>query len=88
MLDTQYASIPFLPSGQPAPAVMTGAEVAEFLRLDGKAERTLKYWRDEGELVGVRIGRKVRYPLDEVLRFLGEKVARSRSNGQTGRMSR
>jgi hypothetical protein len=67
---------------------MTGAEVAEFLRLDGKAERTLKYWRDEGELVGVRIGRKVRYPLDEVLRFLGEKVARSRSNGQTGRMSR
>jgi hypothetical protein len=83
----EHIAIPFMPSGQPCPAVMTSAEVIEFLRLGSSGERTLKFYRDEGKIVGVRIGRKVRYPLDEVLKFLAEKVAKSRSNGQTSRMS-
>lgn len=82
-----FSAIPFMPDGRPAPAVMTSEEVIEFLRLDGKGERTLKFYRDEGKIVGVRIGRKVRYPLDEVLRFLAEKVAKNKSNGLTSRMS-
>jgi hypothetical protein len=70
-----------MPDGRPAPAVLTSAEVIEFLRLNGNGERTLKFYRDEGKIVGIRIGRKVRYPLDEVLKFLAEKVAKGRSNG-------
>lgn len=77
-LAEQTFSVVFMPDGRPAPAVMTSEELIEFLRLDGKGERTLKYYRDEGELCGIRIGRKVRYPLDEVLRFLAQKVEKSR----------
>jgi hypothetical protein len=81
LLAEQTFSVAFMPDGKPAPAVMTGAEVVVFLRLDGNGERTLKFYRDEGKIVGIRIGRKVRYPLDEVLRFLAEKVAKGRGNG-------
>jgi len=75
----------YLPSGRPCPAIMTTAEVIELLRLDGtKGERTLKYYRDEGQLTGVRLGRSIRYPLDEVLRFIHEKVNKSKNVGLTG----
>jgi excisionase family DNA binding protein len=68
-------SIIFLPSGKPAPAVLTAEEAAEFLRLDGKnPDRTLKYWRDEGELAGFRLGRRIRYRLEDVLSFLAKKA--------------
>jgi len=72
----EILAIAFLPDGRPAPAVLTAAEVAAFLRLDGngKAERTLKYWRDEGLLKGVRLGRKVRYRLSDVEAFLDHKA--------------
>ena len=67
-------SIIFLPSGKPAPAVLTAVEAAEFLRLDGKhPERTLKYWRDEGELMGIQLGRRIRYRLEDVMSFLAKK---------------
>jgi len=71
--------IVFMPDGHPAPAVLTGDEVALFLRLDGAGQRTLKYWRDQGELIGVRLGRRVRYRLEDVLTFLANK-----SSGKTG----
>ena len=73
--------IPFMPDGKPAPAVLTGEEAAAFLRLDGTGQRALKYWRDQGELTGIRIGRKVRYSLNEVMRFIAEKEAKNKSNG-------
>jgi len=77
----QKYSVVFLPDGRPAPAILTADETIELLRLDGNhPERALKYYRDEGMLCGVRIGRKVRYPLDEVMRFLAQKVAKSKSN--------
>lgn len=73
--DNQVFQIAFLPNGQPAPAVLTAEELIELLRLDGKnPERTLKYWRDEGQLQGVRLGRKVRYRLVDVQEFLAQKV--------------
>lgn len=70
-----FALVPHMPDGRPAPAVLTADEAIELLRLDGAGGlRTLKYYRDEGQLVGIRIGRKVRYPLSEVMRFLAQKV--------------
>ena len=69
----------FLPDGRPAPAVLTADETVALLRLEGDhPERTLKYYRDEGQLTGIRLGKKVRYPLTEVMRFLSEKAAKSR----------
>ncbi|MCJ7777766.1 MAG: hypothetical protein MUP16_05580, partial [Sedimentisphaerales bacterium] len=56
----QTFSVSFMPDGRPAPAVMTSVEVIEFLRLDGKGDRTLKYWRDIGLLRGVRLGKTLR----------------------------
>jgi len=75
------SKIPFMPDGRPCPGVMTAEETAAFLRLDGNGVRALKYWRDQGELIGIRIGRKVRYPLNEVLRFLAQKVEKNKSIG-------
>lgn len=76
----------FLPDGRPAPAILTAEETVGLLRLEGEhPERTLKYWRDERQLTGVRLGRKVRYPLAEVLRFIAEKTAESKSSCLAGR---
>jgi hypothetical protein len=68
--------IAFLPSGRPAPVVLTSDEVIELLRLEGKSpERTLKFYRDERQLTGIRIGRKVRYRLADIEKFLEQKAA-------------
>lgn len=75
MDETQTNLTHFMPSGKPAPAVLTAEEAVEFLRLDGKNPlRTLKYWRDEGELVGFRLGKRVRYRLEDVLSFVAKKA--------------
>ncbi len=89
MLDhAQYGSIPFLPDGRPCPAVMTAAELAEFLRLDGEhPERCLKYWRDMGLLRGVRLGKTLRYRLCDVEDFLARKVAEKDGVGLSSRRS-
>jgi len=74
-MDNKQFTIVFMPNGTPAPAVLTTEEVVLLLRLDGEhPERTLKYYRDEGLLEGVRLGRKIRYTLDEVMRFLANKT--------------
>lgn len=81
MEKTPTLPVVFLPDGRPAPAVLTADEAAALLRLDGAhPERTLKYYRDEGQLTGIRLGKKVRYPLFEIMRFLSEKTAESRSS--------
>ena len=68
--------IPYLPSGKPCPFVLTGDEVIELLQLDGNnPERTLKFYRDEGQLKGFRLGRRVRYRLEDVIKFLQQKAA-------------
>lgn len=69
------AQIAFMPNGKPCPVVMTAEEVVELLRLDnGDPLRTLKYFRDEGLLVGFRLGRRIRYRLVDVLKFLNKKT--------------
>ena len=74
--------IPYLPDGKPAPALLTADETISLLRLEcASPERTLKYYRDEGLLVGIRVGKKVRYPLSEVMVFLKRKI--QLSNNQT-----
>lgn len=74
---TGLTTVAFMPDGRPAPAVLTAEEAIELLRLDGpNPARTLKYYRDNNELVGFRIGRKVRYPLNEVMLFLARKAER------------
>ena len=70
--------IAFLPDGRPCPAIMTAEEVARLLRLDGDhPERCLKYWRDQHELKGIILGKKVRYRLQDILDFLATKAAKT-----------
>lgn len=75
ILDKRQFVITFLPDGSPAPAVLTASEVIKLLRLEGdNPERTLKYYRDEGMLKGLRLGKKVRYRLIDVESFLAAKA--------------
>jgi hypothetical protein len=85
MENKQTIFIPYMPSGKPCPIVLTSEEAIELLRLEGKTERTLKYYRDIGLLNGIRLGRKIRYRLTDVLEFLhkkAEKTNRSMENKQ------
>jgi hypothetical protein len=78
-MDNLTPTICYLPDGKPCPAVLTAEETISLLRLDGEhPERTLKFYRDEGQLVGIRIGKKVRYPLAAVMEFINEKVNKTR----------
>lgn len=67
-------AVHFMPDGRIAPSVLTPEEAAAFLRIEGSnPDRTLKYFRDEGELRGVIIGRRLRYRLEDIVRFLEVK---------------
>lgn len=79
--DNQTIPTAYLPDGRPAPVILTAEETASLLRLDGPhPERTLKHYRDHRQLTGIRLGKKVRYPLVEVLKFIEEKTAESRNS--------
>jgi len=75
-----------LPDGNggftPCPEVLTEAEAARYLRLDlgGSSDprQTLKYYRDKGELVAIRIGRKNRYRRQDLDDFLFKKSQEKR----------
>ena len=73
-MDSNYCKhVVFFPDGRPVPEVLTEQEAIEFLRLnDGPKhpEMTLQYYRSEGLLKGIKIGRKLRYTKTEMLRFL------------------
>jgi len=72
--DPTYLCPSFMPSGSPVPVVLTSEELIQLLRLDDRnpklAEATLKYYRDGGHLRGIRLGKTMRYTLNEVLKFL------------------
>jgi len=85
-MNKQYT--PTMPNGHPAPFVLTGEETVYLLRLDEDSGlRTLKYYRDTGQLCGIKIGRRMRYSLDEVVRFIGQKTSDSRGTGLMGQSS-
>ena len=71
------ASPIFMPNGRTrAPTLLTSEEAIKFLRLDidgpKDAEATLKHYRDEGLLNPTQVGKRIRYLLKELLRFLDE----------------
>lgn len=81
MLDTAQYTIPFLPDGRPCPAVLTADELIGLLRLDGEHPgRCLKYWRDTGQLRGIRLGKTLRYRLCDIQGFLERKAQAESGN--------
>jgi hypothetical protein len=73
VMDNDQQTTIYFPNGKPVPEVLTEQETITFLRLDDgpkHPEMTLQYYRTEGLLKGIRIGRKMRYTKTELLRFL------------------
>ena len=70
-----------LPNGNskftPCPDLLTEEEAIRYLRLDvdgsSDPERTLKYYRDKGQLVAIRVGKKNRYRRQDLVDFLARK---------------
>jgi hypothetical protein len=69
------------PRPTPFPELMTAIEAAQYLRLDEfgshnpvSATRTLKFWRDKGELKATKFARRVWYRKAELDRFLAVKT--------------
>ena len=73
-----------MPDGKPVPTVLNDEELIQLLRLDEQgphnARTTLKYYRDKGLLKGIRLGKKIRYTRDEVLKFLEKQTERTNQN--------
>ena len=61
----------------PCPELLTEQEVIKYLRLDIDSspdpKRTLKYYRDKGELIAIKVGRKNRYRRQDLDDFLALK---------------
>jgi hypothetical protein len=77
-----YYGTGYFPDGRPVPDLLTEEEAIQFLRLDtdGPTDpaRTLKHYRDKGLLKPTRIGKKNRYSLKELLRFIDDMTVRAK----------
>lgn len=70
-----------LPDGKggftPCPELLTEDETIRYLRLDGDGSpdpvRTLTYYRNNGQLRAIKVGRKNRYRRRDLEVFLAEK---------------
>ena len=70
-----------LPDGNggflPCPELLTEDEAIRYLRLDAEGgsvqERTMKYYRDKGELIAIKVSRKNRYRRMDLDNFLAKK---------------
>jgi hypothetical protein len=71
---TDYTNIGliYMPDGSIMPELLTEQEAVIFLRLDmeNNPKRTLKYYRDKGQLRAVKIGTNLLYPKQELLSFI------------------
>ena len=69
-----YIGPVYMPDGTPAPEVLTRDEAIRFLRLDEADLKnpaiSLQYYRDKGDLKGIRIGKTIRYTKTDLLNFL------------------
>ena len=69
-----HIAIPMMPDGTPAPALLTEAEAIRFLRIDATGVRfprdAFQRYRQRGQIKGKMVGRCVRYPLSEVVKFV------------------
>ena len=70
-----------LPDGNggftPCPELLTEHETIRYLRLDAEGSpdpaRTLTYYRNNGQLRAIKVGRKNRYRRQDLENFLAEK---------------
>ena len=70
-----------LPDGKggftPCPELLTESEACLYLRLDedgsSNPKRTLKYYRDKGQLIAIKVGKKNRYRRQDLENFLAQK---------------
>ena len=62
----------YMPDGSIMPELLTEQEAIQFLRLDteNNPSRTLKYYRDKGQLRAVKIGSNLLYPKQKLLSFI------------------
>lgn len=62
----------YMPDGRIMPELLTEQEAILFLRLEkeNNPERTLKYYRDKGQLRGLKIGTNFLYSKRELLNFI------------------
>ena len=69
--DTNMGPV-YMPDGSIMPELLTEQEAVVFLRLDteNNPTRTLKYYRDKGQLRAVKIGANLLYPKQELLNFI------------------
>jgi len=73
------ATIEHFPDGRPMPLLLTREEAAHALRLDeGRstelAERAVDRLVGTGRLRAIVVGRRRRYPRDEILRFINDEL--------------
>ena len=61
----------------PCPELLTEQEAIRYLRLDvdgsGDVCRTMKYYRDGGKLIAIKVGQKNRYRRQDLDNFLANK---------------
>jgi hypothetical protein len=71
-LTSVYFSPHYMPNGSVMPELLTEDEAVIFLRLEAETNpsRTLKYYRDKGQLRAVKIGTNLLYPKSELLKFV------------------
>jgi len=76
--ETPYCQY-YMPTGEPVPLVLDDEDLIKLLRLENQNEKnakwTLKYYRDKGLLKGTRLGKKIRYTRDEIVKFLERQTA-------------
>ncbi len=83
-----FSTPAILPDGNggftPCPELLTEDEAIRYLRLDidgpHKPNGTLKYYRDQGVLCAVRIGRNLRYPRKELDQMVEKLLDRNRGS--------
>lgn len=68
----QCSGIHYMPNGSIMPELLSEQEAIIWLRLEDEnnPERTLKYYRDKGQLRGLKIGTNFLYPKRELLNFI------------------
>ena len=79
-----YVNTAFFSNGRPVPDVLTEQEAIHFLRLDVDGpkhpELTLQYYRREGLLKPVKLGKRLRYTKTELLNFLERLEQKNEKN--------
>jgi hypothetical protein len=78
MSSNDNINVIFFPDGRPVPEVLIEKDLIELLRLDEDGPKdphlTIQYYREKGLLRGIRIGKRMRYTKQEVIRFLEKQT--------------